>query len=66
MIAMVRRAGGDTGEIRLPEMSEIVSHWALPAMSAALAEDEEERKAFALLKSVQDLKRRHEQKRTSV
>ena len=53
-----RRAGGDTGEIKPPKRSDILKTWMLPAMAAAINEDEEEAKAFAMLKSIQNLKRK--------
>jgi len=59
MLAVVsRRAAGFTGEVDPPSRALILSSWQLPAMSAAVAEDEEEAKAFAMLKSVQDLAKR--------
>ena len=58
MIAVTRRAGGDVGKLKLPERSEIVAGWALPAMAEALAEDEEEQRAIELLESVRNLKKR--------
>ena len=51
-----RRAVGDAGKLDPPWRSEVLKSWMLPAMAAAVAEDEEEARAFALLKSVQNLK----------
>ena len=53
-----RRAIGDTGEIKPPARSEILKSWMVPAMGAAIAEDEEEARAFAMLESVRNLKRK--------
>ncbi|MBQ2336498.1 MAG: hypothetical protein II381_09300 [Victivallales bacterium] len=63
--AVQRRAGGDTGKIQLPERSEILESWMLPAMAAAAKEDEEEAAAFEMLQSVRNLKR-NEQVNTPV
>ena len=52
-----RRAGGDTGAIELADRSQILQSWMLPAMAAALREDEEEAKAFEMLNAVRNLKK---------
>ena len=52
-----RRAGGDTGEIKPPKRSEILKSWMLPAMSAAISEDEAEAEAWAMLESGRSLKK---------
>ena len=56
LAAVARRAGGYTGEIKMPKRSEILKTWMLPVMSEAIAEDEAEAEAFALLESVKKLK----------
>ena len=67
MLAVVaRRAGGDTGELKLPERGKILASWMLPVMAAAMEEDEEEAKAIALLESVRNLSRKNEQKHVPV
>lgn len=66
MVALVRRAGGDTGEITLLKRSKILETWMLPAMAAAIDEDEQEAEAFAMLESVRNLKNRNEQEHTPV
>ena len=57
LYAVCRRAGGDTGEIKMPKRSQILKAWILPAMSAALGEDEAEAEAFEMLQSVKNLKK---------
>lgn len=57
LVVVARRAGGDTGEIRPPKRSEIFASWMLPAMSAALDEDEQEAAAFEMLRAVEKLKK---------
>ena len=66
MIVLVRRVAGDTGEISLLKRSKILAMWMLPAMAAAVDEDEQEAEAFAMLESVRNLKRKNEQKHTPV
>ena len=56
LAAVAKRAGGDTGEIKMPKRSEILKTWMLPLMGEALAEDEAEAEAFAMLESVKKLK----------
>ena len=56
LTAVAKRAGGFTGEIKLPKRSEILKSWMLPVMGEALAEDEAEAAAFAILESVRNLK----------
>ena len=60
MVALVRRVAGDTGEISLLKRSKILAMWMLPAMAAAVDEDEQEAEAFAMLESVRNLKRKNE------
>ena len=55
--AVQRRAGGDTGKIRMMDRSEILETWMLPAMAAAAKEDEDEAAAFEMLQSVRNMKR---------
>lgn len=55
LIVTSRRAAGDTGEIKAPRRSEILKSWALPAMAEAVAGDEQEAEAFAMLESVKRL-----------
>ena len=50
-----RRAGGDTSEIKPPKRSDILKTWMLPAMAAAMNEDEDEAEAFKMLESVRNL-----------
>ena len=52
-----RRAIGDTGRIKTMKRSEVLKSWMLPAMSAAIAEDEAEAEAWAMLGSVRNLKK---------
>lgn len=66
LVVTARRAAGDRGAINLLPRSKILETWALPAMSAALAEDEQEKKAFALLESVRNLGKQNEQKHPPV
>jgi len=66
LVALVRRAGGDTGEITLLKRSKVLETWMLPAMAAAVDEDEQEAEAFAMLESVRNLKKKNEQKHTPV
>lgn len=66
MIVLVRRVAGYTGEIDLLKRSKILAMWMLPAMAAAVDEDEQEAEAFAMLESVRNLKRKNEQKHTPV
>lgn len=66
MVALVRRVAGDTGEIDLLKRSKVLMSWMLPAMAAAVDEDEQEAEAFAMLESVRNLKRKNEQKHTPV
>lgn len=57
MIAVLtRRVVGDRGKIKMPKRSEILKTWMLPVMGAAVAEDEAEAEAFAMLESVRNLK----------
>jgi hypothetical protein len=56
LAAVAKRAGGFTGEIKMPKRSEILKTWMLPVMGAAVAEDEAEAEAFAMLESVRNLK----------
>ena len=49
---------GDAGEIKPPSRAEVLKSWMLPAMSAAIAEDEAEAKAFQMLESVRNLSRK--------
>lgn len=56
LAAVAKRAGGFTGEIKLPKRSETLKSWMLPVMGEALAEDEAEAAAFAILESVRNLK----------
>lgn len=57
MIAVLtRRVVGDMGKIKMPKRSEILKTWMLPVMGEALAEDEAEAEAFAMLESVRNLK----------
>lgn len=56
LAAVAKRAGGFTGEIKLPKRSEILKTWMLPVMGEAIAEDEAESEAFAMLESVKKLK----------
>ena len=63
MLAVVaKRAGGFTGEIKMPKRSEILRTWMLPLMSEAVAEEEAEAEAFAMLESVRRLNSRQEGK----
>ena len=62
LAATAKRAGGFTGEIKLPKRSDILKSWALPLMGEAVAEDEAEAEAFALLESVRRLNSRQEGK----
>ena len=55
LMIVSRRAAGDTEKVNMPERSEILKSWMLPAMAAAAKEDEEEARAFALLESVRNL-----------
>lgn len=56
MIAVLtRRVVGDRGKIEMPKRSELLKAWMLPVMGEALAEDEAEAKAFAMLESVRNL-----------
>lgn len=57
LAAVARRAGGYTGEIKMPKRSEILKSWTLPVMGEAVAEDEAEAEAFAMLESVRSLKK---------
>lgn len=57
LVVVSRRAGGDMGEIRPPKRSETLASWMLPAMSAALDEDEQEAAAFEMLRAVEKLKK---------
>ena len=66
LYAVCRRAGGDSGEIKLPRRSELLRAWMLPAMAAAIGEDEAEEEALSMLKSVRSLKNRDEQKHAPV
>ena len=66
LVALVRRAGGDTGEITLLKRSKVLTTWMLPAMAAAVDEDEQEAEAFAMLESIRNLKNRNEQEHTPV
>ena len=66
LIVVSRRASGDTGQIKMLDRSEILRSWMLPAMASAVGEDEQEQAAFELLKSVQNLVKKNEQKRPSV
>lgn len=56
LAAVTKRAGGFTGEIKLPKRSEILKTWMLPITGEAIAEDEAEAEAFAMLESVKKLK----------
>ena len=62
LAAVAKRAGGYTGEIKMPKRSEILKSWMLPVMSAAIEEDEAEAEAFALLESVRRMNSRQEGK----
>ena len=63
MLAVVaKRAGGFTGEIKMPKRSGILKTWMLPLMSEAVAEEEAEAEAFAMLESVRRLNSRQEGK----
>lgn len=55
MIAIAARTSGYKGELDLPKTSELLKIWALPMMGSALAEDEKEREAIELFKSVERL-----------
>ena len=57
LAAVAKRAGGFTGEIKMPKRSGILKTWMLPVMGAALAEDEVEAEAFEMLQSVRNLKK---------
>lgn len=56
LAAVAKRAGGFTGEIKMPKRSEILKSWMLPIMGEAIAEDEAEAEAFQMLESVKKLK----------
>lgn len=56
LAAVAKRAGGYTGEIDLPKRSAILKTWTLPVMGEAIAEDEKEAEAFAMLDSIRKLK----------
>lgn len=56
LAAVAKRAGGYTGEIKMPKRSEILKSWMLPIMGEAIAEDEAEAEAFAMLEAVKKLK----------
>ena len=62
LAAVAKRAGGFTGEIKMPKRSEILKTWMLPVMGEALAEDEAEAEAFALLESVRRMNSRQKGK----
>ena len=62
LAAVAKRAGGFTGEIKMPKRSEILRTWMLPLMSEAVAEEEAEAEAFAMLESVRRLNSRQEGK----
>jgi hypothetical protein len=53
-------ANGD--KIKVPTRSEALSAWCLPMMSRSLKADEDEREAFELLKSVENLKNKQAKK----
>lgn len=56
MIAVLtRRVVGDRGKIEIPKRSEILKAWMLPVMGEAVAGDEQEAEAFAMLESVKRL-----------
>lgn len=52
-----RRAAGDTKKVNIMKRSEVLKSWMLPAMSAAIAEDEAEAEAWAMLESIRNLKK---------
>ena len=54
---VAKRAAGITGKIDVVNRSEIRKAWALPVMSEAMAEDEAEADAVAMLNSVRNLKK---------
>lgn len=58
LVAVCRRAGGDTGEFDLLKRSKVLESWPLPIMSEACRLDEEEQEAMELLRSVQNLAKR--------
>ena len=60
LVALVRRVAGDTGEIDLLKRSKVLMSWMLPAMAAAVDEDEQEAEAFAMLESIRNLKKKNE------
>lgn len=55
--AVAKRAAGVTGKIDLMNRSEILKAWMLPVMGEAMAEDEAEAAAVAMLNSVRNLKK---------
>ena len=59
LAVLTRRVAGDKCKIELPARSEILKTWMLPVMGEALAEDEAESKAFAMLESVKRLRERN-------
>lgn len=54
---VAKRAVGITGKIDLMNRSEILKAWMLPVMGEAMAEDEAEDVAVAMLNSVRNLKK---------
>lgn len=52
-----KRAAGVTGKIDIINRSEILKAWMLPVMGEAMAEDEAEAAAVAMLNSVRNLKK---------
>ena len=54
---VAKRAAGVTGKIDVKKRSEILKAWALPVMGEAMAEDEAEADAVAMLNSVRNLKK---------
>lgn len=58
LAAVAKRAGGYTGEIKMPKRSEILKTWMLPVMGEAIAGDEAEAEAFQMLEAVKKLKTR--------
>lgn len=54
---VAKRAAGVTGKIDVMKRSEVLKAWMLPVMSEAMAEDEAEAEAVAMLNSVRNLKK---------
>lgn len=57
LLVVMRRTEGYMGKVNLPERSEILRSWWLPAMAEAMQGDEEDAKAREMLESVRRLKR---------